>query len=263
MSRFERSLQTGRELRAPLRGREFWRSLEELAGDQAFQERVAQEFPHAQEAWSDPISRRRFLMLMGASLSLAGLTGCPAPAPQQTILPYVRNPDGIVPGQPLYYATAMPQGGFGLGVLVESHEGRPTKIEGNPDHPACPRPVDAPQSLPLRTDQRLRPSVDPGAVRSGPIPQRDPPGGDQLVGRISDCARRGVAVAPGRRSAARADRDRHLADPRSRDKSGAPPALPRRAGTCTNRPGVTTFAKGPGSRSAKSSSRSITSIAPT
>jgi MoCo/4Fe-4S cofactor protein with predicted Tat translocation signal len=123
---------------------EFWRSLEELAGDAEFQALVEQEFPHLQTLRGDPMSRRRFLTLMGASLGLAGLTGCPTAAPEQKIVPYVRAPERLVAGQPLYFATAMPLAGFGQGVLVESHEGRPTKIEGNPEHPGSPRPADSP-----------------------------------------------------------------------------------------------------------------------
>jgi Fe-S-cluster-containing dehydrogenase component len=81
------------------------------------------------------LSRRRFLELMGASVALAGIGGCAAP-PRDTIVPYVRAPEQIVPGRPLFYATAHVLGGYARGVLAESHEGRPTKIEGNPDHPA-------------------------------------------------------------------------------------------------------------------------------
>ncbi len=125
---------------------EFWRSLEELAGDAEFQARIEREFPHYQTLRDDPISRRRFLTLMGASLSLAGLTGCPTAAPEQKIVPYVRAPERLVPGQPLYFATAMPLAGFAQGLLVESHEGRPTKIEGNPEHPGSPRPPDSPRA---------------------------------------------------------------------------------------------------------------------
>jgi MoCo/4Fe-4S cofactor protein with predicted Tat translocation signal len=115
-------------------GREFWRSLEELADDAAFQARIQNEFPSAVEAITDPVARRTFLKLMGASLGLAGVTACTS-QPVESIVPYVRQPEEIVPGKPLYFATAMTLGGIGTGLLVESHEGRPTKIEGNPDHP--------------------------------------------------------------------------------------------------------------------------------
>ncbi|HEX3244770.1 MAG TPA: 4Fe-4S dicluster domain-containing protein, partial [Chloroflexota bacterium] len=81
------------------------------------------------------LSRRRFLELMGASAALAGVAGCSAP-PRDRIVPYVRPPEEVVPGKPLYFTTAHLLGGYARGVLAESHEGRPTKIEGNPDHPA-------------------------------------------------------------------------------------------------------------------------------
>ena len=86
------------------------------------------------EAISDPVQRRTFLKLMGASLALAGAGACTR-QPLEKIVPYVRQPEHIVPGRPLYYATAMTIGGVASGLLVEAHEGRPTKIEGNPDHP--------------------------------------------------------------------------------------------------------------------------------
>ena len=74
---------------------------------------------------------------MAASLGLAGLSGCsPTAAPRERIVPYVRPPEEIVPGKPLYFATAMPFGGYGIGLIVKSHEGRPIKIEGNAKHPA-------------------------------------------------------------------------------------------------------------------------------
>src|SRR5262249_41169323 len=82
-----------------------------------------------------PAGRRRFLKLMGASLALAGVTACTR-QPKETIMPYVRAPEEIVPGKPLFFATAMPLRGMAQGVLVESHMGRPTKVEGNPEHPA-------------------------------------------------------------------------------------------------------------------------------
>lgn len=83
----------------------------------------------------DELSRREFLSLMAASMALAGLTGCKATPPEK-IVPYVRAPEEILPGKPLYFATAMPMSGYALGLIVESHEGRPIKVEGNPDHPA-------------------------------------------------------------------------------------------------------------------------------
>src|SRR6266545_7483620 len=81
------------------------------------------------------LDRRDLLKFMGASLALAGVTACTR-QPDEAIVPYVRQPEEIVPGKPLFFATAMPFAGSGVGLLVESHEGRPTKIEGNPDHPS-------------------------------------------------------------------------------------------------------------------------------
>lgn len=116
--------------------REYWQCLEELSGTDAFQQLMRQEFPALADIWPDALSRRKFLGLMGASLGLAGL-GCSAkPAPQQKIVPYVRPPEELIPGIPLFFATTMVHGGDAVGLLVESHEGRPTKVEGNPDHPA-------------------------------------------------------------------------------------------------------------------------------
>jgi MoCo/4Fe-4S cofactor protein with predicted Tat translocation signal len=113
----------------------FWRSLEELAGAPDFAERVEHEFPRHASVWDDATDRRRFLQLMAASLALAGAQGCSSPPPEP-IVPYVRPPVGMTPGVPLYFATAMPAPGGALGVVVTSHMGRPTKIEGNPLHPA-------------------------------------------------------------------------------------------------------------------------------
>ena len=121
-------------------GPAFWRSLEELAHSEAGQALLAREFPHA--VGHDAVSRRRFLQLMGASLALAGLAGCTR-QPEEKIVPYVRAPEEIVPGKPLFFATAMLLGGIATGVLVESHMGRPTKIEGNPQHPASLGATDA------------------------------------------------------------------------------------------------------------------------
>ncbi len=121
---------------------EYWRSLDELADTEEFRETLGREFPRQASEWNDPVGRRRFLQLMGASLALAGLTGC-AVQPDEVIVPYVKPPEGIIPGKPLFFATAMPMGGSALGVLAESHMGRPTKLEGNPDHPASLGATDA------------------------------------------------------------------------------------------------------------------------
>jgi MoCo/4Fe-4S cofactor protein with predicted Tat translocation signal len=116
-------------------GKEFWRSLEELAQTEAFQDYLHREFPPDAAYWNDPVGRRGFLKLMSASLALAGLAGCTV-QPPETLVPYVETPAGLTPGKAQYYATAMTLGGAAEGLLVEAHEGRPTKIEGNPDHPA-------------------------------------------------------------------------------------------------------------------------------
>lgn len=120
---------------AAQRGRQYWRSLEELANTSGFQEFLQREFPSGASEMRDPISRRAFLKLMGASMALAGLTGC-TQSPPEKILPYVEAPEQLVPGKPLFFATAMTLGGYARGVLAESHMGRPTKIEGNTLHPA-------------------------------------------------------------------------------------------------------------------------------
>ncbi|HWP24120.1 MAG TPA: TAT-variant-translocated molybdopterin oxidoreductase, partial [Candidatus Binatia bacterium] len=129
---------------AQRRGKEYWRSLEELARSEVFRDLLRDQFPR-QAAWLDGLDRREFLKLMGASLALAGLSACsPAPAPSnEKIVPYVRQPEEIVPGKPLFFATAFTLGGIASGLLVESHEGRPTKIEGNPSHPASLGSTDA------------------------------------------------------------------------------------------------------------------------
>jgi MoCo/4Fe-4S cofactor protein with predicted Tat translocation signal len=120
------------------RGPQYWRSLDELAATPEFREFLDREFPRQASEWNDPspVSRRRFLKLMGASLALAGLSGCSFSQPQEQIQPYVNKPDDVTPGLPLFFATAMPLGGYATGLLVRSNEGRPTKVEGNPDHPA-------------------------------------------------------------------------------------------------------------------------------
>jgi MoCo/4Fe-4S cofactor protein with predicted Tat translocation signal len=115
-------------------GKQYWRSLEELADSPIFEEFVQREFPQAAEEWNDPVERRTFLKLMGASLALAGVSGCVIQPPEK-IVPYVKQPEEEVPGRGLYFATAFSLGGIATPLLARSNEGRPTKLEGNPDHP--------------------------------------------------------------------------------------------------------------------------------
>ena len=119
---------------AKTNGKTYWRSLDELSQKPGFNEMLRREFPgQAPKDWA-PLPRRDFLKLMGASLALAGLSGC-AFQPNEKIVPYVNQPESIVPGIAAYYATAMPFMGYALGLLAKSTDGRPVKVEGNPDHP--------------------------------------------------------------------------------------------------------------------------------
>jgi molybdopterin-containing oxidoreductase family iron-sulfur binding subunit len=125
-------------INAKLRGKQgpsYWRSLEEVAETPEFQNWVADEFPNRRDLAG--LDRRDFLKFMGASLALAGLSGCRSVfMPVEKLVPYVHQPEEMTIGKPLYYATAMPLMGYGLGVLVEQREGRPLKLEGNPQHPS-------------------------------------------------------------------------------------------------------------------------------
>src|ERR1700688_1203072 len=100
----------------------YWRSLDELAATKEFHAFVEDEFPHRTPDWNAPDSRRKFLRLMGASIALAGASGC-TKQPKEVIVPYVRQPEDLVPGKPLFYATAMSVAGIATGVLAESHLG--------------------------------------------------------------------------------------------------------------------------------------------
>ncbi|HKQ18578.1 MAG TPA: TAT-variant-translocated molybdopterin oxidoreductase, partial [Candidatus Eisenbacteria bacterium] len=124
-------------------GKEFWRSLAEREGGDPFAEFVRREYPSQVHKLLDPPERREFLKVMGASFALAGLGASCTRQPKETILPYAKNPESTIPGKPRYFATSMPWPTGAIGILVESHEGRPTKIEGNPDHPASLGATDA------------------------------------------------------------------------------------------------------------------------
>jgi Fe-S-cluster-containing hydrogenase components 1 len=115
------------------RGKQLWRSLEEIAGTEEFRQWVEDEFPNRASLLS--VDRRQFLTLGGAALAMAGLSGCRIITNSKAV-PYVRSPEDLVTGRSLAYATTLLRNGYGVGVLVNSFEGRPIKVEGNPRHPA-------------------------------------------------------------------------------------------------------------------------------
>src|SRR5580765_2741965 len=120
----------------PESGPKYWRSLDQLADTPEFRTWVEREFPAGASEWIDPVSRRHFVQIMSASFLLAGLglTGCRRPV--EKILPFSKQPENYIHGLPEYYATAMPTRSGAVPLSVKSSDGRPTKIEGNPDHPA-------------------------------------------------------------------------------------------------------------------------------
>ena len=140
-----------RERLAAAPGQTYWRSLADLGDDEMLRQFLHQEFPRQASAWTPALSRRAFLTMLAASLSLAGLNGCTVRQPKDTIVPYANQPDGMTPGKPMQFATAMTVGGMATGLLVTSREGRPIKIEGNPDHPASLGATDAIQQASLLT----------------------------------------------------------------------------------------------------------------
>ena len=115
------------------RGKKFWRSLDELADTPEFRAAVEKEFPSAAQEWVDPVSRRGFLKLMGASMALAGLAGC-TKQPDEPIYPYIKAPEDLVLGKPMYFASAHPFVTGAVPLLVKSSEFRPIKVDGNPEH---------------------------------------------------------------------------------------------------------------------------------
>jgi molybdopterin-containing oxidoreductase family iron-sulfur binding subunit len=119
-----------------------WRSLEELSGKSGGTSTIDLEFPDPAVELLDEPSRRDFLRFMAASLALGGVSGC-AYQPAESIVPYVQAPESVVPGESLYFTSAVPLDGFACGVLVKSQMGRPIKVEGNPSHPASSGATDA------------------------------------------------------------------------------------------------------------------------
>src|SRR5579885_791926 len=132
------TLQQVRERLSASTGKKYWRSLEELIDEPGFEELLENEFPAGVAELSraeDGLSRRNFLKLAGASMALAGLSACTR-QPAEAIVPYIRQPEDLIPGIPKFFATTMPFPTGGIPLLVKSNEFRPTKIEGNPSHPA-------------------------------------------------------------------------------------------------------------------------------
>ena len=133
------------EVRAKLdgaSGKRFWKNLDELAETPAFHEMLQREFPRQASEWVDAVSRRGFLKVMGASLALAGLAGC-TKQPDEPIFPYVKQPEDLILGKPMYFATAFPFPTGAIPVLVKSDAFRPIKVDGNPDHPMSKGKSDA------------------------------------------------------------------------------------------------------------------------
>src|SRR6202789_578315 len=135
------------EVRAKLdgkSGKRYWKSLDELADTPAFQDVMQEELPRQASAgeWVDAVSRRGFLKVMGASFALAGLAGC-TKQPDEPIFPYVKQPEDLVLGKPMYFATAHPFPTGAIPVLVKADAFRPIKIEGNPEHPMSKGKSDA------------------------------------------------------------------------------------------------------------------------
>src|ERR1700679_511860 len=129
------SLESVQAKLAKAKGPRFWRSLDELSATEGFQDFLHREFPRQAGEWLDDEGRRNFLKIMGASLALAGLGAC-TKQPTEYIMPYVEAPETLLPGKPLFYATAFPVSGIANPILVETHEFRPTKVEGNLEHRA-------------------------------------------------------------------------------------------------------------------------------
>ncbi|MCX7992823.1 MAG: TAT-variant-translocated molybdopterin oxidoreductase, partial [Fimbriimonadales bacterium] len=123
-------------------GEQFWRSINELEGSPEFEEILKREFPRQAAPLGDFVSRRQFLKLMGASMALAGLSAC-GYKPQGPIISRPKTPTDRIVGVSNYYATAVLTNGYATGVLARVYEGRPIKLEGNPDHPTSLGATDA------------------------------------------------------------------------------------------------------------------------
>lgn len=135
----------------------YWRSVDQLENSPEFQQMVAREFPEGITEAPDEVSRRGFLGVIAASVALAGMTSCRKP--ETKIVAFNKRPEGFKPGLSQFYATSLQRDGYGIGVLVKSSDGRPTKIEGNPEHPSSLGASD------LRLQAELLQLYDPGRSR--------------------------------------------------------------------------------------------------
>ena len=215
-------------------GPTFWRSLDEVAETPEFQQYLQREFPENAAEWSDPAGRRQFLKLMGASLALAGVTGCTR-QPTEHIVPYVVPPEGYVPGKTQLFATAMPRDGYAEPVLAVSHHGRPIKIEPNPEHPAGGG-----------TSRFAQASIlEP--LRPGPLADADVSRRDSFLHRLRQAAMAGALGAQQarrRRRAAHPDRHGDLADAGRADSRRCSTSTRRPAGSSTSPLGRDGVARG-------------------
>ena len=120
----------------PNTGRTYWRSLGEYARTPDFEEWLHREFPKGAAEWeNDPLSRRTFLRLMGASLALAGLSLSGCRRPEAHLVPFTQSPEWVVSGKKMSFATAQPRRRGSIPLLATTFDGRPVKMEGNPLHP--------------------------------------------------------------------------------------------------------------------------------
>ena len=163
----ELTLEAARAKLAGQTGKTYWRSVDELADTPEFREMVEREFPAQAAEWIDPVSRRGFLKVMSASLALAGLAGC-TKQPDEPIYPYVKEPEDLVLGRPVYFATAMPFNTGAVPLLVKTDAYRPIKVDGNPEHPVnrgSSDPLSQGSLLDLYDPDRSQRVINRGEVR--------------------------------------------------------------------------------------------------
>ena len=134
ISRSAQVIAAARGRLATMTGKQYWRTIDELADTPEFQDALCREFPQHASEWVNSVSRRGFMKLMGASIALAGLTGC-TKQPDEPIYPYVKQPEDLVLGKPIFFASAHPFPMGSVPLLVKTDAYRPIKVDGNPDHP--------------------------------------------------------------------------------------------------------------------------------